>query len=126
MRPGKRPAHPQLASFAVAFQGIGRAIASEAHMRVHLVFAAAALVCCWLLQVDATGWCLVVLCIGAVIAAELANTALEALCDKVSPELDPLVKTCKDTAAGAVLVLAIASVAVGLAVFVPAVLRLIA
>ena len=115
----------QLHSFAVAFAGIGRAIGSELHMKVHVCMAVLALAACALLRVTAVGWCLVILCIGAVLAAELFNTALEALCDKVSADYDPLIKTAKDAAAGAVLVLAIVSVAVGLIVFVPAALRLL-
>lgn len=114
----------QVHSFAVAFAGIGRAVRSEPHMRAHLCLAAAALAACGVLRVDAIGWALVVLCIGAVLSLELVNTALEALCDKVSPEYDELVKVAKDAAAGAVLVVAVMSVAVGLVVFVPALLRL--
>lgn len=116
----------QAKSFAVAFAGIGRAFASELHMKVHLVFAVAALIACWALQVEAWGWCVVVICIGMVISAEVLNTAIEALCDKVSPGYDHLIKVAKDAAAGAVLVLAITSVIVGLIVYVPALVRLFA
>ena len=115
----------QLESFAVAFKGIGRAFKTEVHMRVHLVFAIAALLACWLLHVEAWGWCVVIVCIGMVIAAEVLNTAFEALCDKVSPEFHPLIKVAKDAAAGAVLVLAIASVIAGLIVYVPALMKLV-
>ncbi|MGI6032825.1 MAG: diacylglycerol kinase family protein [Coriobacteriales bacterium] len=115
----------QAHSFAVAFTGIGRTFKNELHMKIHLCFAIAALVACAALGVDAIGWCLVILCIGMVFAAELVNTALEALCDKVSPEIDPRIKVCKDAAAGAVLVLAICSVIVGLIVYIPPFLRLI-
>lgn len=114
----------QLKSFAVAFEGIGAAFKSELHMKVHLVFAVAALLACWFLQVEAWGWCVVIICIGMVIAAEVLNTAIEALCDKVSPEHDPRIKVAKDAAAGAVLVLAITSVIAGLIVFIPSLLAL--
>lgn len=126
---GKVPDKPrrqtQAHSFAVAFASIGRALRSELHMKVHACVGVLALLACWVLQVDAVGWCLVVICIGCVMAAELFNTALEALADKVSPEYDPLIKVAKDAAAGAVLVLAIMSVVVGLIVFVPAALELL-
>lgn len=116
----------QIRSFAVAFEGIWEAFKRELHMKVHLAFAIAALVACWILQVEAWGWCVVVICIGMVFSAEVLNTALEVLCDKVSPELDPRIKVTKDAAAGAVLVLAITSVVAGLIVFIPAFLKLIA
>ena len=115
----------QLKSFAVAFKGIGRAFASELHMRVHLAFAIAALAACWFLKVETWGWCGVIICIGMVISAEVLNTALEALCDKVSPEYDKRIEIAKDAAAGAVLVLAITSVIAGLIVYIPAFVRLV-
>jgi len=50
---------------------------------------------------------------------EALNTALEHLADVVSPEANPLVGAAKDAAAGAVLLAAIASVAIGAIVFAP-------
>lgn len=126
MSDGRRARQSQPESFKAAFAGIGRAFCDEPHMKVHAVVAVLALAACAVLRVEAWGWCAVLLCIGAVLAAELVNTALEALCDKVHPEHDPLIGAAKDAAAGAVLVLAIISVAVGLAVYIPALLRLLA
>ena len=65
----------------------------------------------------AWGWCVVIVCIGMVIAAEVLNTSIEALCDKVCPEYHHLIEVAKDAAAGAVLVLAITSVIAGLIVY---------
>ena len=45
---------------------------------------------------------------------ELVNTALEALVDLVSPEHSELAARAKDTAAGAVVIAALAAVVVGL------------
>lgn len=115
----------QAHSFKVAFQSIGAAFAGELHMKIHLCFAVLALVACAVLRVDVMGWCLVIGCIAAVFSAELFNTAIEALADRVTLERDPLIKVAKDTAAGAVLVLAIASVIIGLAVYIPAGLKLL-
>lgn len=123
--PQKLKKQTQAHSFAVAFASIGRALKSELHMKIHACVAVLALLACWVLGVEPFGWCLVIICIGCVIAAELFNTALEALADKVSPEYDPLIKVAKDTAAGAVLVLAIMAVVVGLVVFVPKLLQLL-
>ena len=47
------------------------------------------------------------------------NTAVEAVVDLATEEKKPLAKIAKDTAAGAVLIAAIASVIVGLLIFVP-------
>ena len=48
---------------------------------------------------------LVVVTIGAVLAAELINTALEHALDALHPQPAPLIKIAKDCAAAAVLVL---------------------
>ena len=114
----------QAHSFKVAFLGIGRTFASELHMKIHLIFAILALLACAILQVSKIDWIIVILCIALVFAAELINTALEALCDKVCTDYDPLIGKAKDVMAGAVLMLAIASVVVGLLIYVPAAMRL--
>lgn len=62
-------------------------------------------------------WAVLLLTFGAVLAAELFNTSIERLCDKVSPEKDEHIRRSKDTAAGAVLVLAVCAVAIGIALF---------
>ena len=56
------------------------------------------------------------------LAAEGINSAIEALCDKVSPEYDESIGHAKDLAAGAVLILAVMSVVVGLLIFIPKVI----
>ena len=55
--------------------------------------------------------------IGLVMALELLNTALEAAGNAISTEYHPQIKILKDTAAGAVLVLAIAAAAVACVFF---------
>ena len=56
---------------------------------------------------------------GVVFAAESFNTALEAVVDLASPDLNPLAKVAKDVSAGGVLFTAAASVLVGLAILGP-------
>ena len=62
---------------------------------------------------------IICLCIGLVLSAEAVNSAIEALADRVSPAYDEAIKRTKDLAAGAVLLLAIASAVVGLIIFLP-------
>ncbi len=47
-------------------------------------------------------------------AAEAVNTALEKLCDHVTPDRHPQIKAIKDMASGAVLILAVTAATVGL------------
>ena len=88
----------------------------ERNFRIHL---AAALFVFWLagaLRVEAAGFGLLSLAAGGVLAAEMLNTAVEAAVDLASPGRHPLAKLAKDVSAGAVLVMALASVGVGFAV----------
>ncbi len=62
-------------------------------------------------------WAALLLTCGAVLSLEAANTAVERLCDKVSPEKDPKIGAVKDIAAGAVLISAIIAAAVGVCLF---------
>lgn len=57
------------------------------------------------------------LAVGLVIAAELLNTAVEAVVDLVSPERNALAGLAKDIAAGGVFVSALTAVVVGLILF---------
>ena len=58
-------------------------------------------------------WAVTVLAAALVIAAELVNTALEHLADRLHLEQRPRIKIVKDCAAGAVLVLSIAALWLG-------------
>lgn len=89
----------------------------ERNFKIHAAAAFYVLVAGLYARLAAWQWAAVFLCIAAVFAAELTNTALERLADAVHPGWDRRVGQAKDMAAGAVLVLAIGSAAVGIAVF---------
>ncbi|MBR3689519.1 MAG: diacylglycerol kinase family protein [Eggerthellaceae bacterium] len=110
-------------SFKCAAAGIVHAIKTQRNMRIHVFVAVCALLVSYLLELDPSEWGIILLCIGLVMAAECFNTAIEAVVDKVSPEVHPLAKHAKDCAAGAVLICALISIAAGLTIFVPALLE---
>jgi diacylglycerol kinase len=76
-------------------------------------------------QIERAEWNWIILTIMAVWAAEALNTAFEFLADVTNPTFHPLIGKAKDVAAGAVLIAAVGSVAVGFLVFGPHILRLI-
>ena len=59
-------------------------------------------------------WRWLVIAIALVWVTEAINTAVEELCDRVSPEFDPSIGRVKDIAAGGVLAASIASAVIGL------------
>ena len=65
------------------------------------------------------------LCIGMVLATELINTVTELAVDLLTQRYHPMAKLAKDAGAGAVLITALASVAVGVAIFGPRLWRLL-
>jgi diacylglycerol kinase len=108
-----------MASFGHAFRGVASALGSEVHLRFHALATAGALGLGCYLGISRLEWALVALAIGAVWSAELLNTAVEALTDLVSPDYHALAGKAKDVAAGAVLVVALGALVVGLLVFGP-------
>lgn len=113
----------ELKSFGYAFKGLRSAFRSEPHMRFHAFAAVCVLACSYWVQLPALELGLILLCIGAVFAAELVNTALEKLVDLVSPDYHEKAGTIKDLAAGAVLVVSITAAVTGLVILFPRVLN---
>ncbi len=69
-------------------------------------------------------WAVIFVCIGLVLSAELINTVTELAVDLLTQRYHPMAKLAKDAGAGAVLIAALASVAVGIAIFGPRLWRL--
>lgn len=104
--------------FVFAFNGIGIAVKGR-NMRVHLVAATAVFALGFYVGLTASQWTTIVICIGLVISAEAMNTAVEELCNFITVEKNESIRKTKDIAAGAVLVVAIASAVVAAIIFTP-------
>lgn len=103
--------------FAYAFRGL-RECLRERNFRFHLCAAAFVIYfAARFYELSRGEWAALFLTVSAVLSLEALNTALERLCDRVSPEKNELVGKCKDCAAGAVLISAAGAVAVGAALF---------
>lgn len=111
--------HKRRAAFRYAWSGVKRLFLGEAHAKIHLCAAVVVIVAGLIFHITSTEWCVILLCIGGVFMAEAFNTSIERVCDKVSPEKNPLIKDAKDIAAGAVLLFVLACVVVGLIIFLP-------
>lgn len=109
----------RIKSFRYAFAGIAVLIKSQHNTWIHLLATILVISCGLFFQIDSVEWCLVILAILAVWVSEALNTAIEFLCDAVSPAPHPLIQKSKDVAAGAVLISAIGAVIIGLIVFLP-------
>lgn len=106
-------------SVAYAWSGLVYMFLTQRNARWHLVAALAAIALATWLRIDSTRWAILLLTIGAVCAGETINTTVEALVDLLSPEWHERAKVAKDVSAGAVLLLAVTAIAVGLIVLGP-------
>ncbi len=114
-----------LRSFIHAWEGICILFVTQRNMRIHLVAAFGAIGGGIWLRLSRYEWLWVLLAISLVIVAEALNSAIEFVCDRLSPDYDPLIKKAKDTAAGGVLIAALLAVAIGVGVFGPRLTRLL-
>lgn len=101
-----------------AISGIGTAFRHERNLKIHTVFAIIVIIAAWGLRVSRQDWILLLFLIAAVICLELVNTAVERAVDLITQDEHPLAKQAKDIAAGAVLVMAIASAIIGCIIFI--------
>lgn len=104
-------------SFQYAWQGLKLAIAEQQNLRIHLVIGLLVIVLSFVLQISFTEWCIIIVCIGMVISAELFNSAIEKWVDLVSPERNKKAGDIKDISAAAVLILAIMAAIIGCIIF---------
>ncbi len=109
----------RLKSFGFAFNGLRILWVEEHNSRIQLVAALLVVAAGFFFKISKPEWMLVIFCVGLVFALEIVNSAIENICDFVSPEKHELIKKVKDLSAAAVLVGAITSSIIGLIIFAP-------
>jgi undecaprenol kinase len=103
--------------FRDAFRGLRVGIRGQSSFAVHVIMALAVGVVAALLRVSLIEACLLGLCIVAVLAAELFNTAIERLADAVDPDHNPHIADSLDISSAAVLVASAGAAVVGGSIF---------
>jgi undecaprenol kinase len=103
---------PFLKKLYNACAGIRFAWSEERNFRTHIILGSATLVLFSIVQPAALWWAFIILCISLILAAELINSAVEALIDHLHPEIHATVGKVKDMLAGMVLVLSLGAVIV--------------
>lgn len=115
-------------SLGESFRCAGRGIAAAAegrNFKIECFIGALAFFLCWAFDVTGTELLVVVILTVAVLSAECANTALEAVVDLVSPTYHDLAKLAKDCSAGAVLLLSIGAAFAACLIFIPRIFTLL-
>lgn len=115
-------AHKRILSFKYAFNGIWSAFKEEPNLKIHFLIAILVLIAGWYFQITDGEWTVLVISIGLVISVELTNTAIEAVVDSFTSQDHPGARLAKDISAGAVLVISLMALSVGVFVFLPHIL----
>ncbi len=106
-------------SFGYAISGIKTAFKNEPNFRIHVLATLIVTGLGMFVGLSNTEWAVLALTVAIVVVTELINTAIEAIVNLVSPQIQDKAKVAKDTAAAAVLLSAIGAIAVGLCLFLP-------
>lgn len=104
-------------SFGWAMSGVRTAWVEEVNFRIEAFAGLAVLITAYYLGFTMLEWMIIIACIGAVLSAEMVNTAIEDLCNKVEPSTDPIIGKIKDTMGGFVLVVSLTSAIIGVMLF---------
>lgn len=113
-------------SFIHAGRGLATVLREEHNARLHVLAAVIVVSVCLFLGLTPTEWAWIILSIAWVFFAEVFNTAIEHLCDVVSPGPHASVAKAKDIAAAGVLVSAFAACANFATIILPKLSALIA
>jgi diacylglycerol kinase (ATP) len=114
----------RIKSFRHALDGVVSATIEEWPFKTHWASVIAVSIAGFCFGISKTEWCIVTLCFGIVISAEMLNTAIERLCDAVIPEQNPKIKFVKDASAGAVLITSVTAGITGIIIFYPYVIKI--
>ena len=113
-------------TFRNARKGMRLSLKSERNIRVHLLIAALVLITAYCLNFSAARFCILIMAIAAVISAEMLNSAIEFSLDAIfHNRYSRMLGMAKDIAAGAVMVVTISAIIVGVLLFAPPIIYLI-
>lgn len=112
-------------SLGFAINGIKIATKYNRNIRIHFIIAILVFLSCFILKMPLSDVAIIGMIILLVISVEIINTAIEEIVDLVTKDYKEEAKIAKDVSAGMVLIVSVGSVAVGILVFAPHVLKFI-
>lgn len=108
-----------------AIDGVDYTIGHERNFKIELFFAILVCIACIFFKVSVMEWLVLLLTIAMVLVLEVINTSIERCVDLVTKEYRDLAKIAKDTAAGAVLIMSLFSVCIGICIFLPKIINML-
>ncbi len=113
----RKPRRSWKQKFGDAFRGLKYGVRGHSSFFVHFFFAALVVAAAIVLGCSLIEWCLLLLCIGMVLTAELFNSAMETLFRGLDEHTRNRCYRCLDIAAGAVLAASLTAAVVGGLIF---------
>lgn len=110
----KPPVHKSLRN---AFRGVFLMMKHERNFQLEFAAFLVNLFLIFYLNLSSTDTILILMVSFGVLATEILNTAIEKICDFIHPDFDKRIGFIKDISAGAVVLMAILSVIVGIMVY---------
>ncbi len=110
-------------SFVYAFRGLKTVWREEQNFRFQIATSVLVLFIAILLRIKKTDFIIIFLLIGMVLVLELINSSFERLIDILKPRIHEYSKEIKNISSAVVLVSAILSIIVGVAIFYPYILK---
>lgn len=104
-------------SFKFATSGIFYTIVTQRNLKIQIIVALLAIIFGIFFKISTIEWAILIFAILFVVFAEMINTAIESTVDLCTEEVNEKAKIAKDVAAGAVLIAAINSIAMGIFIF---------
>ena len=109
-----------------ALNGLRVLFLEEHNSRIHIAIVIVVVTAGFLLKISNTEWLVVCILIALVFSLEIINSAIENICDYISPQWNEVIKKVKDLAAAAVFVSSVISVICGAIIFLPKLYNLFA
>jgi len=110
-----------------ASRGILLMLKEERNIRIEIAIAIFVIILSIWLRISSIEWCLIIVCIGGVLAAEAFNTSLERVADYLTKERNSQIRDIKDLSAAGVLIMSLVAVGIGMIILLPKiVIRIIA
>ena len=111
-------------SFKIAIWGLGAAFKEERNFSIEFIIGVLVMFFMIVLKLSPIEESILLLTILVVLSLELINSQIEKFLDIIQPEHHPRVKIIKDFSAGAVLLSALGSIAIGILIFLPHIINL--
>lgn len=113
-----KPDHNLMKSISCATKGIKYVYKHEKNFRKHTFVSIVVILLAVYLDLNNTDLAIVILAIALVLISEMINSVIEYTWDKLEPDHHPVVGIIKDAMAGVVLFSSIASVLIGVLIFI--------